>query len=115
MEGLGFDLRNKAMLRTLTQDVVKSSEIESETLDADQVRSSIARRLGIDDGALTQADRDVEGAVEMTLDATRNYDKPLTVERLFDWHAALFPTGRSGMSRIVVGAWRDDRIKMAGM
>ncbi len=109
MEGLGFDLRNEAMLRTLTQDVVKSSEIEGETLDADQVRSSIARRLGIDIGALTPPDREVEGVVEMTLDATRNYDKPLTVERLFDWQAALFPTGRSGMSRIIVGAWRDDR------
>jgi Fic family protein len=108
MEGLGFDLRNEAMLRTLTQDVVKSSEIEGEILDADQVRSSIARRLGIDIGALTPADRDVEGVVEMMLNATRYYDKPLTVERLFDWHAALFPTGRSGMSRIIVGAWRDD-------
>ncbi|MXX91352.1 MAG: Fic family protein [Boseongicola sp. SB0677_bin_26] len=109
MEGLGFGLRNEAMLRTLTQDVVKSSEIEGETLDIDQVRSSIARRLGIDIGALTPADRDVEGFVEMTLDATRNFDKPLTAGRLFDWHAALFPTGRSGMRRIVVGAWRDDR------
>ncbi len=109
MEGLGFGLRNEAMLRTLTQDVVKSSEIEGEILDIDQVRSSIARRLGIDIGALTPADRDVEGVVEMTLDATRNFDKPLTAGRLFDWHAALFPTGRSGMRRIVVGAWRDDR------
>ncbi len=109
MEGLGFDLRNEAMLRTLTQDVVKSSEIEGEILDIDQVRSSIARRLGIDIGALTPADRDVEGVVEMMLDATRGFDKPLTADRLFDWHAALFPTGRSGMSRIIVGAWRDDR------
>lgn len=109
MEGLGFGLRTEAMLRTLTQDVVKSSEIEGETLDTDQVRSSIARRLGINIGALTPVDRDVEGVVEMTLDATRNFDKPLTAGRLFDWHAALFPTGRSGMRRIVVGAWRDDR------
>lgn len=109
MEGLGFDLRNEAMLRTLTQDVIKSSEIEGETLDIDQVRSSIARRLGIDIGALTPADRDVEGVVEMMLDATGNYDKTLTADRLFDWHAALFPTGRSGMSKIIVGAWRDDR------
>ena len=108
MERLGFDLRNEAMLRTLTQDVVKTSEIEGEILDTEQVRSSIARRLGIDIGALTPADRDVEGVVEMMLDATRNYDKPLTAERLFDWHAALFPTGRSGISRIIVGAWRDD-------
>lgn len=109
MEGLGFDLRNEAMLCTLTQDVVKSSEIEGEILDSDQVHSSIARRLGIDIGALTPADRDVEGVVEMMLDATGSYDQPLTAERLLGWHAALFPTGRSGMSRIIVGAWRDDR------
>jgi Fic family protein len=109
LEALGFSLRNEAMLSTLTQDVVKSSEIEGEILDTDQVRSSIARRLGIDIGALTPADREVEGVVAMTLDATGNYDAPLTSERLFNWHAALFPTGRSGMSRITVGAWRDDR------
>ncbi len=108
MEGLGFDLRNEAMLSTLTQDVVKSSEIEGEILDVDQVRSSIARRLGIDIGALIPAGHDVEGIVEMMLDATGNYQNPLNAERLFDWHASLFPTGRSGMSRIVVGAWRDD-------
>jgi len=108
MEGLGFDLRNEAMLSTLTQDVVKSSEIEGKILDVDQVRSSIARRLGIDIGALTPADHDVEGIVEMMLDATGNYNKPLYAERLFDWHASLFPTGRSGMTRIVVGAWRED-------
>ncbi len=108
MEGLGFDLRNEAMLSTLTQDVVKSSEIEGKILDVDQVRSSIAQRLGIDIGALTPTDHDVEGVVEMMLDATRNYNKPLTSERLFDWHASLFPTGRSGITRIVVGAWRDD-------
>src|SRR5258708_17450664 len=92
MEALGFTLRSEAMLQTLTQDVVKSSEIEGEILDKDQVRSSIARRLGIDIGALTPADRDVEGIVEMMLDATQRYDKPLTKERLFGWHAALFPT-----------------------
>jgi Fic family protein len=109
MEGLGFSLRNEAMLQTLTQDVVKSSEIEGEILDQDQVRSSIARRLGIDIGALTPADRDVEGVVEMMLDATGNYDAPLTDERLFGWHAALFPTGRSGMTKITVGGWRDDK------
>ena len=108
MEGLGFDLRNEAMLRTLTQDVVKSSEIEGEILDSDQVRSSIARRLGIDIGALTPGGRDVEGVVEMMLDATGGYDKALTADRLFDWHAALVPTGRSGINRIIVGAWRDD-------
>src|SRR5216683_1336983 len=108
MEALGFALRNEAMLQTLTQDVVKSSEIEGETLDRDQVRSSLARRLGIEIGALTPADRDVEGFVEMMIDATQKYDQPLTEERLFGWHAALFPTGRSGMRKIKVGAWRDD-------
>lgn len=108
MEALGFRLRDEAMLQTLTQDVVKSSEIEGEILDREQVRSSIARRLGIEIGALTPADRDVEGIVEMMLDATQNYDKPLTEERLFGWHAALFPTGRSGMHKITVGAWRTD-------
>jgi Fic family protein len=108
MEGLGFQLRKEAVLDTLTEDVLKSSDIEGEKLDRDQVRSSIARRLGIDIGGLTPADRDVEGVVEMMLDATQHYDRPLTAHRLFDWHAALFPTGRSGMSRINVGAWRDD-------
>jgi Fic family protein len=108
MEALGFNLRQEAVLQTLTEDVLKSSEIEGEKLDADQVRSSIARRLGIDIGALKQADRHVEGIVEMMLDATRHYDQPLTAERLFAWHASLFPTGRSGMTKIKVGAWRDD-------
>ena len=109
MEALGFRLREEAVLSTLTQDVLKSSEIEGEILDSDQVRSSIARRLGLDIGGLTPADRHVEGVVEMMLDATQNYREPLTVERLFGWHAALFPTGRSGMHVIPVGAWRDDR------
>ncbi len=109
MEGLGFSLRSEAVLHTLTEDVLKSSEIEGEILDRDQVRSSIARRLGMDIGGLMSADRDVEGVVEMMLDATQKYDQPLTAERLFGWHAALFPTGRSGMYRITVGAWRDDK------
>jgi len=109
MESLGFPLRSEAVLRTLTEDVLKSSEIEGEVLNKDQVRSSLARRLGMDIGALTPADRDVEGVVEMMLDATQRYDKPLTKERLFGWHAALFPSGRSGMSRIAVGAWRSDK------
>ncbi len=108
MEALGFNLRQDAELETLTADVLKSSEIEGEKLDAEQVRSSIARRLGIDIGALKPADRHVEGVVEMMLDATRHYDRPLTAKRLFSWHACLFPTGRSGMSKIRVGAWRDD-------
>lgn len=108
MEALGFNLRQEAVLQTLTTDVLKSSEIEGEKLDAEQVRSSIARRLGMDVGALKPADRNVEGIVEMMLDATRQYDQPLTAERLFGWHASLFPTGRSGMHKIRVGAWRDD-------
>ena len=108
MEALGFELRQEAHLRILTDDVVKSSEIEGENLDPDQVRSSIARRLGMDIGGLIPADRNVEGVVEMMLDATGNYSKKLTEERLFDWHASLFPTGRSGMSKIIVGNWRDD-------
>ena len=106
MEALGFPLREEAVLQALTEDVLKSSEIEGEILDKDQVRSSIARRLGMDIGGLVEADRHVEGVVEMMLDATQNYDLKLTSDRLFGWHAALFPTGRSGMSRISVGAWR---------
>lgn len=109
MKSLGFGLQEEAVLRTLTEDVVKSSEIEGEKLDPEAVRSSIARHMGMDVGALAPADRNVEGVVEMMLDATGNYDKPLTDERLFGWHASLFPTGRSGMRRITVGAWRDDR------
>jgi Fic family protein len=108
MEALGFDLRNEAHLRILTKDVVKSSEIEGETLEPGQVRSSIARRLGMDVGGLVPADRNVEGVVEMMLDATGNYAEALSEERLFAWHTALFPTGRSGMIKIRVGNWRDD-------
>jgi Fic family protein len=107
MEGLGFSLRNEAVLQTLTEDVLKSNEIEGEKLDRDQVRSSIARRLGLDVGGLVVVDRHVEGAVEMMLDATGHYAEPLTEERLFGWHTALFPTGRSGMTKIAVGRWRD--------
>jgi len=106
MEALGLQLRAEATLRTLTEEVVKSSEIEGETLDRDQVRSSLARRLGMDIAGLPPADRHVEGAVEMILDATENFAEPLTEERLFGWHAALFPSGRSGMHKITVGAWR---------
>jgi Fic family protein len=109
MQALGFQLRQEAVLQTLTADVLKSSEIEGEQLDAEQVRSSIARRLGIDIGALKPADRHVEGVVEMMLDATRHYDQPLTGEKLFAWHAGLFPTGRSGLAKIRVGTWRNDR------
>ena len=109
MEALGFQLRAEAVLETLTEEIIKSSEIEGEVLDKDQVRSSIARRLGMDIGALTPTERNVEGVVEMMLDATQNYDTPLTRERLFNWHAALFPTGRTGMTKITVGAWRGEK------
>jgi Fic family protein len=108
MENLGFSLRAEATLQALTTEIIKSSEIEGENLNRDSVRSSIARRLGIDIGALAPADRSVEGVVEMILDATQNYRAPLTLARLFGWHAALFPTGYSGMRQIAVGRWRDD-------
>jgi Fic family protein len=106
MENLGFTLRSEAMLQTLTLDVLKSSEIEGEILNPDQVRSSVARRLGMDIAGLIPADRHVEGVVEMMVDATQRYAAPLTDERLFNWHAALFPTARNGMQKIIVGAWR---------
>lgn len=106
MEGLGFELKCEASLSTLTNDVVKSSAIEGENLNPEEVRSSIARRLGIDIAGLIPASRDVEGIVEMMLDATQQFSKPLTKDRLFDWHAALFPTGRSGTHKITVGGWR---------
>jgi Fic family protein len=108
MEALGFPLRQEAVLETLTSDVLKSSEIEGEKLSVAQVRSSIARRLGIDIGALKPAEREVEGVVEMMLDATRHYDQPLTAERLLGWHSSLFPGGRSGLMKIRTGAWRND-------
>ena len=108
MEGLGFAMRREAELETLTLDVLKSSEIEGERLPADQVRSSIARRLGIETAATVPAERDVEGVVEMMLDATQNFHEPLTQDRLFAWHSALFPTGRSGMRKMRVGSWRAD-------
>ena len=108
MEAIGFSLREEAVLQTLTEDVIQSSEIEGEHLDREQVRSSIARRLGMDVAGLVPSDRNIEGVVEMMLDATQRYAEPLTDERLFGWHAALFPTGRSGMTRITVGNWRDD-------
>ena len=107
MEALGFHLQQEALLHTLTADVQKSSEIEGEKLDTEQVRSSIARRLGMDAGALRPVDRHVEGIVEMMMDAARHYKRPLTPERLFAWHASLFPTGRSGMTMVATGAWRD--------
>jgi Fic family protein len=108
MEALGFSFKKEAVLQTLTLDVLKSSEIEGEALNAEQVRSSIARRLGMEIAGSVPADRNVDGVVEMMLDTTQNFDEPLTIERLFGWHAALFPTGRSGLRKIRVGAWRDD-------
>ena len=105
---VGMALRNQASLNALTEDVVKTSEIEGEQLNVESVRSSIARRLGVDIGALAPVDRHVEGVVEMVLDATANCQAPVSRERLFGWHAALFPTGYSGRSRIKVGGWRDD-------
>jgi Fic family protein len=106
MEGLGFDLRDEACLSNLTFDVVKSSAIEGEHLDPEAVRSSIARRLGLNIAGLQPSNRDVDAVVEMMLDATQRFKEPLTAERLFGWHSALFPTGRSGIYRITVGAWR---------
>jgi Fic family protein len=108
MADVGIALRDQASLAVLTEDVVKTSEIEGERLSAASVRSSIARRLGVDIGALAPVDRHVEGVVAMVLDATVNCHAPLSRERLFGWHAGLFPTGYSGLSRITVGAWRDD-------
>jgi len=108
METLGFKLRNEAVLETLTTEVIKSSEIEGQILDLDQVRSSIARRLGIEVWGLVSSDRNVDGIVEMMVDATQNYDRSMTIDRLSGWHSALFPAGRSGMYKIIVGKWRDD-------
>jgi len=108
MGALGFSLRSEALLQTLTLDVLKSSEIEGEILDRGQVRSSLVRRLGMDIGGLVASDRHVDGVVEMMLDATQKFDKPLTKERLLGWHASLFPTGRSGMHKIAVGSWRTE-------
>ncbi|KRR03188.1 Fic family protein [Bradyrhizobium valentinum] len=107
MQGLGFPQQEEAVLTTLTEEALKSSDIEGEKLDKNAVRSSLARRLGMDAGALPSADRNVEGIVEMMLDATQKFQTELTAERLFGWHASLFPTSRSNMKKITVGAWRD--------
>lgn len=107
MESLGFELREEAVLETITKDILKSSEIEGELLNPDEVRSSVARRLGMEISGLPNASRNVEGVVEMMLDATQNYEKALTDDRLFGWHSAMFPSGRSGMYKIKVGDWRD--------
>ena len=112
MESIGFHLRDETILETLTQDVVKSSEIEGEILDQSLVRSSVARHLGMEDAALNLVDRSVDGIVEMMLDATQKFDQPLTKKRLLGWHALLFPNGRSGFSRIKVGAWRPGPVQV---
>jgi Fic family protein len=109
MESIGFELREEAVLETITEDVIKSSEIEGELLNPEQVRSSVARRLGMEISGLPNASTDVEGVVEMMLDATQKYQEPLIKDRLCGWHAALFPTGRSGMHKITVGDWRADK------
>lgn len=108
MERLGFVLQEEATLETLTLEVLKSSEIEGEMLDPQQVRSSIAKKLGIEMAAMVNATREVEGIVEMMMDVTRQFEKPLTTDRLFGWHTSLFPTGRSGMYKIIIGAWRNN-------
>ncbi len=108
MDALGFDLRSEASLVVLTADIVKSSAIEGATLDPDEVRSSLARKLGLDVAGLPRPSRDVDGVVEMMLDATQHFEKELTDQRLFGWHSALFPTGHSGIHSIAVGEWRHD-------
>lgn len=112
MSSLGFSIKEETNLITLTLDIVKSSEIEGEQLNYDQVRSSIARRLGLEVGGLVPTDRNVEGVVEMMLDATQNYLQPLTEDRLFGWHSALFPTGRSGIYKIEVGRYRTGEMQI---
>src|SRR6478736_2205765 len=107
MQALGYQLKKEATLAALTEETVKSSAIEGEELNAESVRSSLARRMGLEAAGTRPADRHVEGVVEMMLDATQNYAAPLTEERIFGWHAALFPTGRSGMREITTGAWRE--------
>jgi len=109
MEGMGFELQEEAVLEIITEDVIRTSEIEGELLNPLEVRSSVARRLGMDISGLPNASRDVEGVVEMMLDATQKYKEALTKDRLCGWHAALFPTGRSGMHKITVGDWRGDK------
>jgi Fic family protein len=108
MGALGFELQNEANLEILTIEILKSTEIEGEFLDREQVRSSIARRLGLDISGLVYSERNVDGIVDLMLDATKKYDKELTKERLFSWHASLFPAGQSGMYKIITGNWRDD-------
>jgi Fic family protein len=106
MELLGFAMRSEEALQTITDDILKSNEIEGELLNAAEVRSSVARHLGIHVAGLVRAGKEVDAVVEMMLDATQNHDKALTAERLFGWHSSLFPSGRSGMHKITTGNWR---------
>ncbi|MEM1325465.1 MAG: Fic family protein [Bacteroidota bacterium] len=108
MELVGFELKNEATLEAVTLEIIKSSEIEGEVLNVEQVRSSLARRLGMETGGLIPSNREVDDIVDLLVDAIEKHDLPLTEERLFDWYASLFPTGRSGMYKIIVGDWRDD-------
>lgn len=108
MENLGFDLKSYAILETLTLDVIKSTEIEGEILNPEQVRSSIAKRLGMDISVMVESNRNIDGMVDLMIDAIQNYNKPLSLDRLFDWHSSLFPTGRNGLNKITVGNWRKD-------
>ena len=110
MDALGFEIKNNANLKILTENIIKSSEIEGEILNKDEVRSSIARRLGMDIAGEVPVSRNIEGVVEMMLDATQNYNTPITHERIIGWHASLFPTGYSGMYKINVGQYRDDKL-----
>lgn len=109
LEALGFRLSKETGFRTLTLEALKTSEIEGELLNPEQVRSSLARKLGLEIAGLVPSERHVDGLVDMMLDATRNYTKPLSKSRLFSWHSALFPSGRSGIQRIRTGAWRDGK------
>jgi Fic family protein len=106
MQSLGFELQNEALLDTLVLDVIKSSEIEGENLPPDQVRSSLPRKLGLAIASSEDSDRDVDGMIELMIDATKNCFSPLIKDSLFDWHAALFPTGRNGMHKITIAEWR---------
>lgn len=112
MGAMGFSIKEETILSTLTLDVLKSSEIEGEILNYEQVRSSIARRLGLDYAGMVHVDRNVEGVVEMMLDATQSYNEPLDHERIFGWHAALFPTGWSGIHRIDTGCYRSGEMQV---
>jgi Fic family protein len=113
MKSMGFSLQLEAVVQTITEDVVKSSEVEGQILNQEQVRSSVAQRMGVDNGGLPPVDRNVDGVVEMLLDATRNYNNKLTKKRLFDWHSALFLTGHSGLNLITVGAWRKGQMRVS--